>query len=449
MFQKILIANRGEIALRIIRACKELGIRTVAVYSKADANALHTRIADEAICIGPADATQSYRNIPNVISAADVTGADAVHPGYGFLAENSHFVEICESIGLTFIGPTAINLTTLSDKAKTRDVMKANGIPTVPGSNGEVTDPSTARDIADAIGYPVIIKACTGGGGRGLRVVYRPSELEKACSAAQHEGVAINGRRGVYIERYIAEPRHIEVQIVVDHEGHTIVLGERECSIQRKYQKLIEETPSPAVSDSIRKELGRVAMRAVRAVGYRNVGTIEFLLDQDQKFYFMELNPRIQVEHPITEMVTGVDIVKEQIRIAAGFPLRYRQQDITVRGHSFECRITAECPERLVPSPGKIHHWHQPGGLGIRVESGVDATSMVFPHYDSLIAKLIVHGDSREDAVAKMQCALDEFAVEGIKTTIPLHKRVFQDPDFQQGRLSTKFLERFVSTSIS
>lgn len=447
MFRKILVANRGEIALRIIRACKELGISTVAVYSKADTNALHTRLADEAICIGPAEAMQSYRNIPNVISAADVTGADAVHPGYGFLAEDGHFVEMCESIGLTFIGPTAANLMTLGDKAKTRAAMKAKGIPVIPGSDGEVADESLAQDIVDTIGYPVIVKACSGGGGRGLRVVYRPSELKKAFAAAQHEGMAINGREGVYIERYIDEPRHIEVQILVDHEGNTIFLGERECSIQRKYQKLIEETPSPAVSKSMRKELGRVATRAVQAVGYLNAGTIEFLLDQNQKFYFMELNPRIQVEHPITEMVTGVDIVKEQIRIAAGLPLQYRQKDIEVRGHSFECRITAECPERFVPSPGQIQQWHQPGGFGVRVDSGVDHESMVFPHYDSLIAKLIVHGNSREEAIAKMQCALDEFIVEGIKTTIPLHKRVFKDPDFQNGHLSTKFLERFISTT--
>jgi acetyl-CoA carboxylase biotin carboxylase subunit len=447
MFRKILIANRGEIALRIIRACKELGISTVAVYSKADTNALHTRLADEAICIGPADAMQSYRHIPNVISAADVTGADAVHPGYGFLAEDGHFVEMCESIGLTFIGPTAANLMTLGDKAKTRAAMKAKGIPVVPGSEGEIADESIAQETVDKIGYPIIVKACSGGGGRGLRVVYRPSELKKAFAAAQHEGMAINGREGVYIERYIAEPRHIEVQILVDHEGNTIFLGERECSIQRKYQKLIEETPSPAVTESVRKELGRVATRAVQAVGYLNAGTIEFLLDQDQKFYFMELNPRIQVEHPITEMVTGVDIVKEQIRIAAGLPLQYRQKDIEVRGHSFECRITAECPERFVPSPGQIRQWHQPGGLGVRVDSGVDDKSMVFPHYDSLIAKLIVHGNTREEAIAKMQCALDEFIVEGIKTTIPLHKRVFQDPDFRNGHLSTKFLERFISNT--
>ena len=447
MFKKILVANRGEIAMRIIRACKELGISTVAVYSKADTNALHTRLADEAICIGPADAMQSYRNIPNVISAADVTGADAVHPGYGFLAEDGHFVEMCESIGLTFIGPTSANLSTLGDKAKTRDAMKAHGIPVVPGSEGEMTEESTAQKTADQIGYPVIIKACSGGGGRGLRVVYRPSELSKAFAGAQHEGMAVNGREGVYIERYITEPRHIEVQILADHKGHTIFLGERECSIQRKHQKLIEETPSPAVTKSIRKELGRVATRAVEAVGYLNAGTIEFLLDRDEKFYFMELNPRIQVEHPVTEMVTGIDIVKEQIRIAAGLPLQYRQKDIDVRGHSFECRITAECPERFVPSPGHIQQWHQPGGLGVRVDSGVGGDSMVFPHYDSLIAKLIVHGQSREEAIAKMQCALDEFVVEGIKTTIPLHKRVFQDPDFQKGHLSTTFLERFLSTA--
>tara|TARA_B100000315_G_scaffold259295_1_gene314768 strand:+ start:3335 stop:4681 length:1347 start_codon:yes stop_codon:yes gene_type:complete len=447
MFRKILVANRGEIALRIIRACKELKISTVAVYSKADANALHTRLADEAICIGPAEAMQSYRNIPNVISAADVTGADALHPGYGFLAEDGHFVEMCESIGLTFIGPTAANLTTLGDKAKTRAAMKSNGIPVVPGSDGEVADESIAQEIANKIGYPIIIKACSGGGGRGLRVVHSPSELKKSFAAAQHEGVVINGREGVYIERYIAEPRHIEVQILVDREGNTTFFGERECSIQRKYQKLIEETPSPAVSKKMRKELGRLATLAVQAVGYLNAGTIEFLLDQDKNFYFMELNPRIQVEHPITEMVTGVDIVKEQIKIAAGLALGYRQEDIEVRGHSFECRIAAECPEKFVPSPGKIKQWHQPGGFGVRVDSGVDAESIVLPYYDSLVAKLIVHGDSREEAITKMQCALDEFVVEGIKTTIPLHKRVFQDPDFQQGRLSTKFLDRFVSTT--
>jgi len=447
MFQKILIANRGEIALRVIRACKELGISTVAVYSKADTNALHTRLADEAICIGPADAMQSYRNIPNIISAADVTGADAIHPGYGFLSESSDFAEMCESIGLHFIGPTSGNLKTLGDKAKTRAAMKAHGIPVIPGSEGEITDESSAKEIAELIGYPVMIKACSGGGGRGLRIVHKPSELKKAFHASRHEGVAVNGSNGVYIEHYISSPRHIEVQILADHNAHTVFLGERECSIQRRYQKLIEETPSPAVTDKLRSKLGQFATRAVEAVGYLNAGTIEFLLDQDGKFYFMELNPRIQVEHPITEMVTGIDIVKEQIKIAAGLPLQYQQKDIEIRGHSFECRITAECPERFIPSPGQIQQWHQPGGLGVRVDSGVENNSMVFPHYDSLIAKLIVHGASRKEAIAKMQCALDEFVVKGIKTTIPLHKQVFQDPDFQKGLLFTKFLDRFTPTS--
>ncbi len=445
VFKKILIANRGEIAVRVIRACKELGIRTVAIHSEADANALHTRLADESVCVGPSEDSLSYRNIPNVLSATEVTGAEAIHPGYGFLSENAHFAEVCESIGVKFIGPTSENIALLGDKSKAREIMARKGIPILPGSPGELRSEAEAIEAARKVGYPVIIKASAGGGGRGMRVVNKEDELARAFQAAQAEAKSTFGHDGVYLERYFLEPRHIEVQVLADERGRAIFLGERDCSIQRRYQKLVEETPSPAVDEQLRREMGRVAVMAVRAVRYRNAGTVEFLLDKDHNFYFMEVNARIQVEHPITEMVTGIDLVKEQIRIAAGAPLSHRQQDIRLNGHSFECRINAECPDKFTPSPGVITRYTAPGGLGIRVDSAMETNAVVVPFYDSMVAKLISHGRDREEAMSRMRRALDEFLIEGIKTTIPLHRRIFDDAEFQKGRVSTGFLERFLA----
>jgi len=448
VFKKILIANRGEIALRIIRACKELGIRTVAVHSDVDSNALHVRAADERICIGPADSSLSYRNIPNVLSAAEVTGADAIHPGYGFLAENAHFAEVCESIGIRFIGPASDHIALMGDKAKARELMGRRGIPLMPGT-GELKSEQEALEAARKIGYPVIFKASAGGGGRGMRVVNKEEDLPRAFQTAQAEAKASFGNDAVYLEKFFIEPRHIEVQILADEKGRTVYLGERDCSIQRRYQKLVEESPSPAIDERLRREMGNAAVEAVRSVHYRNAGTVEFLLDKDHNFYFMEVNARIQVEHPVTEMVTGIDLIKEQIRIAAGYPLSYRQQDIRLNGHSIECRINAECPEKFTPCPGTITRLHQPGGLGIRVDAAIESGSVVVPHYDSLIAKLISHGRNRDEAIARMRRALEEFTIEGIKTTIPLHQRIMNDPDFQKGRVSTGFLERFTAVPSS
>ncbi len=445
MFKKILIANRGEIALRVIRACKELGIRTVAIHSDVDTNAMHVRAADEHVCIGPAEDVLSYRNIPNVLSAAEVTGAEAIHPGYGFLAENAHFAEVCESIGIKFIGPTSENIAVVGDKAKAREILGGRGIPVLPGSPGELRSESEALEAARKIGFPVIIKASAGGGGRGMRVVNKEEELVRAFQAAQAEAKTTFGNEGVYLERYFLEPRHIEVQVLADERGRVVSLGERDCSIQRRYQKLVEETPSPAVDDRLRREIGRVATEVVKAVHYRNAGTVEFLLDKDQNFYFMEVNARIQVEHPVTEMVTGIDLIKEQIRIAAGFPLAFRQQDVRLTGHSFECRINAECPEKFTPCPGLVTRFRPPGGFGVRVDSAMESQSTVVPYYDSLIAKLITHGQTREEAMARMRRALDEFVIDGIKTTIPLHVRIFNDAEFQKGRISTGFLDRLLA----
>jgi len=447
VFKKVLVANRGEIALRIIRACKELGIRTVAIHSEADANGLHVRAADERVCVGPAEDSLSYRNIPNVLSAAEITGAEAVHPGYGFLSENAHFAEVCESIGLKFIGPTSENIALMGDKAKARDIIARRGLPVLPGSPGELRSEQEALDAARKIGFPVIIKASAGGGGRGMRVVNKDDELVRAFQAAQAEAKSTFGNEGVYLERYFIEPRHIEAQILADERGRVVFLGERDCSIQRRYQKLVEESPSPAVDERLRREIARVATEAVRSVHYRNAGTVEFLLDKDQKFYFMEVNARIQVEHPVTEMVTGIDLIKEQIRIAAGLPLGFKQQDIKLNGHSFECRINAEDPDKFTPCPGQITRYHPPGGLGVRVDSAMETQATVVPYYDSMIAKLITHGQDRDEAMARMRRALDEFVIEGIKTTIPLHKRIFNDAEFQKGRVSTGFLERFLANS--
>ncbi|MEE8241022.1 MAG: acetyl-CoA carboxylase biotin carboxylase subunit [Nitrospirales bacterium] len=445
MFKKILVANRGEIALRVIRACKELGVQTVAIHSEVDARSLHVHAADEHLCVGPADDALSYRNIPNVLSAAEITGADAIHPGYGFLAENAHFAEVCESIDIKFIGPSSENIALLGDKAKAREVMARRGIPILPGSPGQVRSEAEALDAARKIGFPVIIKACAGGGGRGMRVVNKEDELGRGFQAAQAEAKSTFGHDGVYLERYFLEPRHIEVQVMVDDRGRALCFGERDCSIQRRYQKLVEETPSPAVNETLRRDLCHVATQAMKAVQYRNAGTVEFLLDKDQDIYFMEVNARIQVEHPITEMVTGVDLIKEQIRIAAGYPLSYRQQDIRVNGHSFECRINAECPEKFTPSPGVLTKYAPPGGLGVRVDSAMETNAVVVPHYDSMVAKLITHGRDREESMARMRRALDEFVIEGIKTTIPLHRRIFADAEFQKGRISTSFLERLLA----
>ncbi len=445
MFKKVLVANRGEIALRVIRACKELGVKTVAIHSEADANSLHARAADERICVGPPEAALSYRNIPNVLSAAEITGADAIHPGYGFLSENAHFAEVCESIGVKFIGPTSENIALMGDKAKAREIVARRGLPVTPGSPGELKSEQEAREAAAKIGYPVIIKAAAGGGGRGMRVVNSAEELGRAFQAAQAEAKSTFGNDSVYLERYFLEPRHIEVQIVADHRGHVVHLGERDCSIQRRHQKLVEETPSPAVDEKLRREIGRVAVEAVKAVHYRNVGTVEFLLDKDHNFFFMEVNTRIQVEHPITEMVTGIDLIKEQIRLADGQALSFKQQDIRLNGHSLECRINAEDPEKFTPSPGLITRYSAPGGFGVRVDSAMESHAVVVPHYDSMIAKVITHGRDRQEAIARMRRALDEFVIEGIKTTIPLHKRILNDPDFQKGHVSTTFLERFLA----
>ena len=446
MFKKVLIANRGEIALRVIRACKELGIKTVAIHSEADAASLHVRAADEKVCVGPAEAALSYRNIPNVLSAAEISGADAIHPGYGFLSENAHFAEVCESIGIKFIGPSSENIAMLGDKAKAREIVMKRGLPVTPGSPGELRSEEEALQAAQKIGFPVIIKATAGGGGRGMRVVNKAEDLARAFQAAQAEAKSTFGNESVYLERYFLEPRHIEVQVMADHRGHVIHLGERDCSIQRRHQKLLEETPSPAVDEKLRKEIGRVAVEAVKAAHYRNVGTVEFLLDKDRNFFFMEVNTRIQVEHPITEMVTGIDLIKEQIRLAAGLPLAIRQQDVVMNGHSMECRINAEDPEKFTPSPGTITKYSPPGGFGVRVDSVMESGAVVSPHYDSMIAKLITHGRDRQECMARMRRALDEFVIEGIKTTIPLHRRILDDPDFQKGHVSTTFLERFLAS---
>jgi acetyl-CoA carboxylase, biotin carboxylase subunit len=446
VFKKVLVANRGEIALRVIRACKELGIATVAIHSEADALGLHVRAADEKVCVGPADSALSYRNIPNVLSAAEITGVDAIHPGYGFLSENAHFAEVCESIGIKFIGPSSENIALLGDKAKAREIVAKRGLPVTPGSPGELRSEEEASQAAQKIGFPVIIKATAGGGGRGMRVVNRAEDLGRAFQAAQAEAKSTFGNDGVYLERYFLEPRHIEVQIMADQHGRVVHLGERDCSIQRRHQKLVEETPSPVVDDKLRREMGRVAIDAVKAAQYRNVGTVEFLLDKDRNFYFMEVNTRIQVEHPITEMVTGIDLIKEQIRLAAGHPLSIRQQDVMLTGHSLECRINAEDPEKFTPSPGTITKYSPPGGFGVRVDSAMESGSTVVPYYDSMIAKLITHGRNRQESMARMKRALGEFTIEGIKTTIPLHRRILEDPDFQKGHVSTTFLERFLAS---
>ena len=445
MFKKILIANRGEIALRVLSACQEMGIRTVAVYSDADRDSLHVRFADEEVCIGPARSVDSYLNIPNIISAAEITGADAIHPGYGFLAESSYLAEVCEACHIKFIGPSPRAIRLMGDKSLARRTMKKAGVPVLPGSNGVMEDVEQAVHVAKGIGYPVILKASAGGGGRGMRIAENAAELSKAFRAARHEAEAAFGVGDVYLEKYLKGPRHIEIQILADSKGNAVHLGERECSIQRRHQKLLEESPSPAVTDRLRKKMGRVAVDGARAVDYVNAGTIEFLLDEKGKFYFMEMNTRIQVEHPVTEMVTGIDLVKEQIRIAAGEPLGYSQKEISFNGASIECRINAEDPVTFTPSPGTIHAFHLPGGPGVRVDTAAHSECEVLPYYDSMIAKLVVHERDRKAAIERMRRALGLTVIEGVKTTVPLHQKILADRDFQEGRYNTRFLERFMA----
>jgi acetyl-CoA carboxylase biotin carboxylase subunit len=444
MFHKILIANRGEIALRIIRACKELGIKTVAVHSDVDSQSLHVKLADESICIGPAPSIKSYLNMKAIISAAEVTDADAIHPGYGFLSENAEFAEICGNCGLTFIGPTPENMRLMGDKISARQTVTAVGVPILPGTKEGVKTAEEAKKIAAKIGYPVIIKATAGGGGRGMKVVHSPASLPNAFAAARSEAQAGFGNPEVYIEKFCERPRHVEIQIMADKHGNVIHLGERDCSIQRRHQKLIEEAPCPVLSPELRQRMGDCAVAAAKSVGYTSVGTMEFLLDQDNNFYFMEMNTRVQVEHPVTEMITGIDIIKEQIRSAAGLPLRFKQSDIKINGHAIECRINAEHPFKFTPSPGKINGYHTPGGLGVRVDSAVYDQYTVLPHYDSMIAKLIVHAETREEAINRMARALDEYIIEGIKTTIAFHKKIMDNKDFKEGNVDTGFLERLV-----
>lgn len=442
LFKKILIANRGEIAVRIIRACHELGIKTVVIYSDIEKDALHVKLADEAICIGPALSSQSYLNIPAIITAAEITDAEAIHPGYGFLAENAHFVDACITSRITFIGPSAENIRIGGNKSKARQLMKRKGVPVVPGSDSPVQDEEEALKISKKIKFPVILKASAGGGGKGMRIVYDEKDLIQLYQMAQKEALAAFGNGDLYIEKYIPEMRHIEVQILADNKGRIIHLGERDCSIQRRHQKLLEEAPFTFSNAKFRKKIGEMAIKAAKALRYRNAGTIEFIVDKESNIYFMEINTRIQVEHPVTEMITGVDIIKEQIKLAAGLPLSLKQQDIKFSGHSIECRINAEDPERFVPSPGRITLFIPPGGQGVRVDTAAYSGWVVPSHYDSLIAKVIVHGKDRKEAIIKLRMALKEFIIEGIKTTIPFHLKILKNPDFISGNFNTHFLEK-------
>lgn len=449
MFSKILIANRGEIALRIIRACKEMNIRTVAVYSQADRDSLHVRFADEAVCIGNAPSRDSYLNIPAIISAAEITDVEAIHPGYGFLAENAHFAEICESCHIIFIGPSPAAIRAMGDKVMARETMRKIGVPVTPGGTGIVKNQAEALEIAKKIKYPVIIKAAAGGGGKGMRICHNDVTLRSSFTIAQNEAEANFGRADVYIEKYITDPRHIEFQIVADHHGHILHLGERDCSIQRRHQKLLEECPSPALDSKLRKKMGEVAVKAAKAVNYRGVGTVEFLLDGYGSFYFMEMNTRIQVEHPVTEMTTGIDIVKEQIRLANGGKLKMKQDDIKFQGAAIECRINAEDPaNNFMPSPGKIEELNFPGGLGVRIDTHIYPGYVISPHYDSMVAKVITYGKTRDDAIRTMSRALDEFYVGPIKTTIGLHREILNHPLFLKGAVTTHFLDKMLKTEL-
>ncbi len=448
MFEKILIANRGEIALRILRACREMGIRTVAVHSTADAEAMHVRLADESVCIGPPSGTDSYLNKAAVISAAMVTHADAIHPGYGFLSENADFAEMIEEHGITFIGPTPDHIRVMGDKVAAKIAAKESGIPVVPGSDGAVETAEQAAKVSAEIGYPVLIKAAAGGGGRGMKVAESAETVEEAFRLASTEAKAAFGNGEVYIEKYLANPRHIEIQVLADSHGNVVHLGERDCSLQRKHQKVLEECPSPALNASERKRIGDTVCDAMRKLGYRNAGTVEFLYENGE-FYFIEMNTRLQVEHPITEMVTGVDLVREQIRIANGAELDFGQDDITISGHAMECRINAEDPVTFRPSPGKVKGYHMPGGLGVRVDSGLFAGASIPPYYDSMIAKLIVHGRSRNECLMRLRRALSEYVIEGITTTIPLHEKLINAGDFIDGSYDIRWLEKFVADSES
>jgi acetyl-CoA carboxylase biotin carboxylase subunit len=444
VFQKILIANRGEIALRVQRACRELGIPTVAVHSTADAEAMHVRLADESVCIGPPSAKDSYLNIPSILSAASITGADAIHPGYGFLSENAGFADMVEAHGLTFIGPAPEHIRMMGDKITAKTTMARLGVPLVAGSDGAVADVAAARAVAERIGYPVLVKAAAGGGGRGMKAAMDADQLDEAFRTARSEARAAFGSDAVYIEKYLDRPRHIEMQVLADAHGNVVHFGERDCSLQRRHQKLLEEAGSPALSAGARDRLGATVTEALGKIGYRNAGTLEFLY-QDGLFSFIEMNTRLQVEHPVTEMVSNVDLVREQIRVAAGERLGYGQSDIRFEGHAIECRINAENPETFMPTPGRVTAFHAPGGPGVRVDSALYAGYVVPPYYDSLIAKLIVHAPTRAQAIARLRRALDEFAVLGIETTIPLHRRIVDDPEFQAGDYTIHWLERFVA----
>ncbi|PAD22173.1 acetyl-CoA carboxylase biotin carboxylase subunit [Terribacillus saccharophilus] len=445
MIKKLLIANRGEIAVRIIRACNELDIETVAIYSEADREALHVQLADEAYCVGPAASKDSYLNFSNIISVATLTGVDAIHPGYGFLAENPDFAELCAECNITFVGPSAYAINKMGTKDVARETMREAGVPVVPGSNGIVADAEEGKQVAEEIGYPVIIKATAGGGGKGIRIARTEEELVKGISVTQQEAATAFGNPGVYLEKYIEDFRHVEIQVLADNHGNAIHLGERDCTVQRRMQKLIEESPSPAVSPEIRKKMGAAAVKAALAVDYSGAGTIEFIFDRkDHTFYFMEMNTRIQVEHPVTELVTGVDLIKEQIHIANNEPLRYAQEDITFNGWAIECRINAENPfKNFMPSPGKIDLYLAPGGFGVRVDGAAYQGYSIPPFYDSMVAKLITFGKTREEAIARMKRALGEFAVEGVHTTIPFHSRMMEHPVFVEGDFNTNFLENY------
>ncbi|MFO0293091.1 MAG: acetyl-CoA carboxylase biotin carboxylase subunit [Rhodospirillales bacterium] len=443
MFEKVLIANRGEIALRIHRACRELGISTVAVHSTADADAMHVRLANESVCIGPPPARDSYLNVPAILSAATITGADAIHPGYGFLSENADFAAMVEEHGLVFIGPKPEHIRMMGDKVVAKRTARELGIPCVPGSDGPVDSPAAAAAIAEEIGFPVLIKAAAGGGGRGMKVATERATLEEAFRTARGEAEAAFGDGRVYMEKYLSHPRHIEIQVIGDSQGNVVHLGERDCSLQRKHQKLLEESPSPALNASQREQIGATVCAALAKLGYRNAGTVEFLYE-DGAFYFIEMNTRLQVEHPVTEMITGIDLVREQIRIAAGAPLSFSQDAVRFAGHAIECRVTAESPTDFRPSPGRVTEYHPPGGLGVRVDSALYAGYSVPPHYDSMVAKLIVHGSSRNEALMRLRRALDEFVIGGIETTLPLHRRILGTSDFVDGSYDIHWLERLV-----
>ncbi|ONG47291.1 acetyl-CoA carboxylase biotin carboxylase subunit [Pseudoroseomonas deserti] len=443
MFKKVLIANRGEIALRVHRACQEMGIRTVAVHSTADATAMHVRLADESVCIGPPAARDSYLNVAAILSAAAITGAEAIHPGYGFLSENASFAEMVEAHGFTFIGPTAEHIRMMGDKIAAKQAMMSLGVPLVPGSDGELASLEEAREVAERIMYPVLIKAAAGGGGRGMKVAHSADELEEAWRVARTEAKAAFGNDAVYMEKYLDRPRHIELQVMADMHGNVVHFGERDCSLQRRHQKLVEEAGSPALTPAERDAIGAQVTSGLSRLGYRNAGTLEFLW-QDGQFSFIEMNTRLQVEHPVTEMVCGIDLVKEQLRVAAGEKLGYTQADIAFNGHAIECRITAEDPDSFAPSPGRVNTYHAPGGLGVRVDSALYSGYSVPPHYDSLVAKLVVHGKTRAEAISRMRRALGEMVVDGIRTTLPLHQRIMDDAQFQSGDYTIHWLERFV-----